>query len=124
MSMQNLPCFMVSGTQLLSLLVPLLVACLREDSVTGARQRKSLHEYSLAWLMRVAPQYPQEFKLLMRQWPELRTRVQNAVRGSASNSTQQSTQQQTNAQQQRNENRTHQAPTIQLKTDFSNFAAS
>ncbi|XP_059488458.1 HEAT repeat-containing protein 5B isoform X2 [Neocloeon triangulifer] len=108
--------------QLLSLLLPILVNCLKEEQPSRggvSKQSQVLHEQSLGWLMRIAPQYPQDFKLLMNQLPQFRTRIQNAIKSShtvSSNATSTANNKVLSQQHQ-------QQPSIKLKTDFSNFAS-
>lgn len=107
---------------MLSLLVPLLISYLIDSNSykTSNKQTVQLHEQSLQWLMKIGPKYPQEFKTLMSQTPELRAKLEVAVR---------SNQQSTSLQKNKNEmqqtsklNLLQQKPTITLKTDFSNFS--
>lgn len=86
----------------------------------STKYARQLHDHSLQWLMRIGPKYPQEFKALMGQTTELRVKLETAIRHS-----QQSTDEklksdvQLSAKQQSN----HQKPTIELKTNFSNFSS-
>lgn len=114
--------FILKGIQMLSLLVPLLISYLIDSNSykTSNKQTVQLHEQSLQWLMKIGPKYPQEFKTLMSQTPELRSKLEGAVR---------SNQQSTSLQKNKNEmqqtsklNLLQQKPTITLKTDFSNFS--
>ncbi|CAB3385925.1 Hypothetical predicted protein [Cloeon dipterum] len=109
--------------QLLSLLLPILVNCLKEEQPGSrggvSKQTQVLHEQSLGWLMRIAPQYPKDFKLLMNQLPQFRTRIQNAIKNSHSVAATTSA-----AAANKNATQQHQQqPTIKLKMDFSNFAS-
>ncbi|KAK9498320.1 hypothetical protein O3M35_002979 [Rhynocoris fuscipes] len=129
---------------MLRMLVPELVDCLLEGpSLKEANKYcKVLHEQSLNWLMKIGPQYPQEFKSIMSTSSDMRCRLETAIRqsqeqkqprshhqaGSSStgnpgahgggahisaNNTKPGTQIQVPRQQ----------PTIKLKTDFTNFTA-
>ncbi|XP_075146419.1 HEAT repeat-containing protein 5B isoform X2 [Haematobia irritans] len=106
--------------QMLTLLVPVLINYLADPSKLRnlPKYQRQLHEQSLQWLMKIGPKYPQEFKSLMGTSPELRQKLEAAVR----------CQQQTAAianRVQTAQTRTglekQQKPTIKLKTDFSNF---
>ncbi|KAH8390443.1 hypothetical protein KR200_004860, partial [Drosophila serrata] len=105
--------------QMLTLLVPVLIGFLAEPSKlrTLPKYQKQLHDQALQWLLKIGPKHPQEFKALMGQTPELRQKLEAAIR-----SQQQSiniAQKATEAQ--RNLLAKPQKPTIKLKTDFSNF---
>ncbi|CAH2095244.1 unnamed protein product [Euphydryas editha] len=101
---------------MLWILVPIVISYLREPADGRGPHARALHEFALNWLMRVGPKYPQEFKTMMQQSSELRTKLENAVKAN---------------QASRNNRRppptrpsfeTRPAkPTIQLKTDFSDF---
>ncbi|CAH0562547.1 unnamed protein product [Brassicogethes aeneus] len=104
--------------QMLSLLVPVLVSYLLVEQALRSANKYSLqlHEVSLQWLMKIGPKYPQEFKKLMGQSVDLRTKLENAIRSN----------QQTNVKVKNEANISqpvsNHAPTIKLKTDFSNFS--
>ncbi|XP_033164377.1 HEAT repeat-containing protein 5B isoform X2 [Drosophila mauritiana] len=105
--------------QMLTLLVPVLIGFLAEPSRlrTLPKYQRQLHDQALQWLLKIGPKYPQEFKTLMGQTPELRQKLEAAIR---------SQQQSINIAQkaseaQRNLLAKPQKPTIKLKTDFSNF---
>lgn len=124
---------------MLTLLVPILISFLLEENQqrTSSKFCMQLHEQSLQWLMKVGPKYPQvfsptsiiqfairinflfrqEFKTLMGQSPELRNKLESAVR----NQQQAATLQKTAMELAENENRTAnqmQQPSIKLKTKF------
>lgn len=108
---------------MLTLLVPILINYLLEAHLlkTSTKFRTQLHEHSLKWLMKIGPKYPQEFKSLMSQLPELRGTLENAIR----NNQLVSDQKQKNEYESSNSNKSNAnnlKPTIQLKTDFSNFS--
>ncbi|XP_073829130.1 HEAT repeat-containing protein 5B isoform X2 [Musca autumnalis] len=107
--------------QMLTLLVPVLINYLAEPSKLRnlPKYQRQLHEQSLQWLMKIGPKYPQEFKSLMSQSPELRQKLEAAVRcqqqtAAIANRVQQTAQARSGLEKQ-------QKPTIKLKTDFSNF---
>ncbi|XP_020817487.1 HEAT repeat-containing protein 5B isoform X5 [Drosophila serrata] len=110
---------LLQDIQMLTLLVPVLIGFLAEPSKlrTLPKYQKQLHDQALQWLLKIGPKHPQEFKALMGQTPELRQKLEAAIR-----SQQQSiniAQKATEAQ--RNLLAKPQKPTIKLKTDFSNF---
>ncbi|KAK0176436.1 hypothetical protein PV328_000569 [Microctonus aethiopoides] len=103
---------------MLTLLVPILINYLLEEDKLqrGTRWQINLHQQSFQWLNKIGPKYPQEFKTLMSQSTELKTKLENAVRLS-------------HQQAQRHSKQLDAvkpifktaAPSIKLKTDFSNF---
>ncbi|XP_041982599.1 HEAT repeat-containing protein 5B isoform X2 [Aricia agestis] len=95
--------------QLLWMLVPIVIGYLREGSAPP--HARTLHDFALAWLMRVGPRYPQEFKTMMQQSSELRTKLEGAVKASQS----------ARAPRPQRPAYTRPQPSIQLKTDFSDF---
>lgn len=130
---------------MLTLLVPILISFLLEGSQlrSATKFTLQLHEQSLQWLMKIGPKYPQvrvnlwvyefsiklkklqflqQFKTLMGQAPDLRSKLETAIRSSqqqAANlqkATAESTKESKTAVPQAPQ------PTIKLKTDFSNFS--
>lgn len=107
--------------QLLSLLIPVLVNYLIVgQSRTSANQYSlALHDVSLQWLMKIGPKYPQEFKKLMVEYTDLRTKLETAIKNNQQTKTKNIKNDPQNVSQ--SVSMTH-APTIKLKTDFSNFS--
>ncbi|XP_031336319.1 HEAT repeat-containing protein 5B-like [Photinus pyralis] len=109
----------MQGIQMLALLVPVLINYLLDATALRSADKYAitLHEVSLQWLMKIGPKYPLEFKKLMGQSSDLRTRLENAVR--VNQQMQQRTKTDCN-----NSSKpvTSQTPSIKLKTDFSNFS--
>ncbi|XP_069685594.1 HEAT repeat-containing protein 5B isoform X2 [Periplaneta americana] len=105
--------------QMLTLLVPILVNCLLEGPALKEANNftRALHDQCLQKLMKVGPQYPQEFKALMSQSTELRSKLEAAVRSS------QQAQQRAKLESTAAKPLSTQTPTIKLKTDFSNFTS-
>lgn len=98
--------------QLLALLVPTLISYLLDGTAfaeAGAASR-SLHEFALQNLMRIGPLYPRAFKTVMSAAPELKSRLETAVRASQASQAKAAARQPTPA--------VHAAPTIKLKTSF------
>ena len=107
---------------MLSLLVPILVSYLVDTprlSSCGVHTR-TLHEHALAQLMKVGPQYPAHFRGVMATAPDMRTRLEAAVKNhqSMSASAAQLAANAANAAL----NGQPAKPTIKLKTNFGNFA--
>ncbi|KAL6466465.1 hypothetical protein MHYP_G00242690 [Metynnis hypsauchen] len=99
--------------QLLALLVPTLISYLLDENAfsTAPPPSKGLHDFALQNLMRIGPLYPAAFKTVIGAAPELKTRLETAIRANqASNKAKAAARQ---AQP------TVQAtPTIKLKTSF------
>lgn len=106
---------------MLTLLVPILINYLLEPHLlkTSTKHRIQLHDQSLQWLMKIGPKYPQEFKSLMSQLPDLRVTLEAAIRNNQLASNQK---QKMDFQSSNKSNANQLKPTIQLKTDFSNFS--
>lgn len=115
--------FSPQGIQLLTLLVPILIGFLLDAHTlkTSSKYTCQLHEHALQWLMRIGPKYPVEFKALMGQSTELRTKLETAVRqNQQSTNDKLKSESNTAARNQLNQPK----PTIELKTNFSNFSSS
>lgn len=113
----------LTGIQLLTLLVPILIGYLLEPHVLkmSSKYESQLHEQSLQWLMRIGPKYPQEFKSLMTQSNDLRIKLEAAIRYNQQSTNQkQKPDSHTIAKSQLNQSK----PTIELKTNFSNFSSN
>lgn len=130
---------------MLALLVPALINYLMDSDFTKynaniSKSRVKLHEFSLQYLLKVGPVYPQvclilrfiiinqyqniiifnvifqEFKIIMSQNNKLRTKLEHTIK------TNKSSQQQFDAGCQVSQNVTKSTqPSIKLKTDFTNF---
>ncbi|XP_067876550.1 HEAT repeat-containing protein 5B [Heterodontus francisci] len=99
--------------QLLALLVPTLISYLLNEKTfsSASTASKGLHELALQDLMRIGPLYPIAFKVVMGAAPELKSKLEAAIRASqASFRAKAATQQAKPAVQA--------APTIKLKTSF------
>ncbi|XP_043664678.1 HEAT repeat-containing protein 5B isoform X1 [Vespula pensylvanica] len=109
---------LLQGIQMLTLLVPILINYLLEgDQLQNASKYQiTLHQQSFQWLNKIGPKYPQEFKTLMSQSTELKTKLENAVRSSH----QQALRHSRPAEPVKHQIKMS-TPSIKLKTDFSNF---
>ncbi|XP_052870184.1 HEAT repeat-containing protein 5B isoform X2 [Anopheles cruzii] len=117
--------------QMLTLLVPILINYLDDQdklqSVQQQQQRTkskyvaALNDHAIQWLMKIGPKYPQEFKTLMAQAPELRRKLEAAIKRNQLNASLQKSKSEAANAAARNSAAQQQKPTIQLKTDFSNF---
>lgn len=113
----------LAGIQLLTLLVPILINYLIESHALKASSKYSvqLHDYALQWLMKIGPKYPQEFKALIGQSAELGAKLKTAIQHSQqSNDSKLKADLQTATKAQMNPSK----PTIELKTNFSNFSSN
>ncbi|XP_063929374.1 HEAT repeat-containing protein 5B isoform X4 [Zophobas morio] len=108
----------MQGIQMLTLLVPILISYLLEGQALRSANKYSLnlHEISLQRLMKIGPKYPQEFKKLMSQTSDLRTKLESAIRSKQQNHIK--------IKNGVNVNKpiANHHPSIKLKTDFSNFS--
>ncbi|XP_011297784.1 HEAT repeat-containing protein 5B isoform X2 [Fopius arisanus] len=104
--------------QMLTLLVPILINYLLDENKLqrGSKYQVTLHQQSFQWLSKIGPKYPQEFKTLMSQSTDLKTKLENAVRLSH----QQAQRHNKHPDTLKPINKTA-TPSIKLKTDFSNF---
>ncbi len=107
----------------MSVLVPMLVSFLIESptnsTTTGSR---SLHEQALQKLIKLGPQYPSHFRTVMHNMPQIKSRLEAAVKhqqeaSKAASSKAAAQSKVANAQAQPSQ------PSIKLKMDFSNFGS-
>uniref|UniRef100_A0A8D2PT30 HEAT repeat-containing protein 5B n=1 Tax=Zosterops lateralis melanops TaxID=1220523 RepID=A0A8D2PT30_ZOSLA len=98
--------------QLLALLVPTLISYLLNENAfaSASTASKDLHEFALQNLMHIGPLYPHAFKTVMGAAPELKTRLETAVRASQAS--------QAKAAARQPPPTVHSTPTIKLKTSF------
>ncbi|XP_059215200.1 HEAT repeat-containing protein 5B isoform X1 [Centropristis striata] len=99
--------------QLLALLVPTLISyLLDENAISSAPQvSKGLHDFALQNLMRIGPLYPAAFKIVIGAAPELKIRLESAIRANQASSRAKAAARQAQPTVQA-------APTIKLKTSF------
>ncbi|KAK9541771.1 hypothetical protein VZT92_001791 [Zoarces viviparus] len=99
--------------QLLALLVPTLVSyLLDENAISSAPQvSRALHEFALQNLMRIGPLYPAAFKIVIGAAPELKIRLESAIRANQASS-------RAKAAARLAQPTVQAAPTIKLKTSF------
>ncbi|XP_019356147.1 HEAT repeat-containing protein 5B isoform X3 [Alligator mississippiensis] len=98
--------------QLLALLVPTLISYLLNENAfaSASAASKDLHEFALQNLMHIGPLYPHAFKTVMGAAPELKIRLETAVRASQASKAKAAARQPPPT--------VHSAPTIKLKTSF------
>ncbi|XP_053690583.1 HEAT repeat-containing protein 5B isoform X2 [Sabethes cyaneus] len=111
-------------TQMLTILLPILINYLLEpDQLRNkAKQCVQLHEQAIQWLMKIGPKYPAEFKTFMAQNAELRIKLEAAIKRNQMNAIQAKNKTEAANAVARASATQQQKPTIQLKTDFSNFS--
>ncbi|XP_061645780.1 HEAT repeat-containing protein 5B [Phyllopteryx taeniolatus] len=99
--------------QLVALLVPTLISyLLDENAIPSASQvSKGLHDFALQNLMRIGPLYPAAFKKVIGASPELKTRLESAVRANQASS-------KAKDAARKAQPTVQVAPTIKLKTSF------
>ena len=128
------------GLLVLQLLVPILITCLLDPSQMKLANplTRTLHTHALHTLTRIGTQYPQvmeiecfglfhesqywcaqEFKTLLSCLPDLRSKLESAARANQSAVGSKMGSNAANAAEQA----AKLAPTIKLKTDFSNFSS-
>lgn len=100
------------GVQLLALLVPTLISYLLNENAfaSASAASKDLHEFALQNLMHIGPLYPHAFKTVIGAAPELKTRLETAVRASQASKAKAAARQPPPT--------VHSTPTIKLKTSF------
>ncbi|KAM4607496.1 HEAT repeat-containing protein 5B isoform 2-T2 [Polymixia lowei] len=99
--------------QLLALLVPTLISYLLDENAISSAPHvsKGLHDFALQNLMRIGPLYPAAFKTVIGAAPELKTRLESAIRANQASSKAKAAARQAQPTVQA-------APTIKLKTSF------
>ena len=106
----------------MSVLVPILVSLLVDPEFLGSTGKisRTLHEQVLVKLMKIGPAYPAHFRSVMQASPDLRLRLEAAVK--AQQQLAQDTKASALAQSQKANASQPAKPSIKLKTDFSNFS--
>uniref|UniRef100_A0A3Q3FDQ2 HEAT repeat-containing protein 5B n=1 Tax=Labrus bergylta TaxID=56723 RepID=A0A3Q3FDQ2_9LABR len=99
--------------QLLALLVPTLISYLLDENAISSAPHvsKGLHDFALQNLMRIGPLYPAAFKTVIGAAPELKIRLESAIRANQASSKAKAAARQAQPAAQA-------APTIKLKTSF------
>ena len=113
---------LLSESDMLSLLLPLFVSCLRPSTVPAASRykRQPLHNHALQRLVAIGPTYPAPFKSIMQASPSLRQQLENAIRASQGGSSAAGIAGGHGGHRETSRVST-QPPSIKLKMDFSNF---
>ncbi|XP_034040274.1 HEAT repeat-containing protein 5B [Thalassophryne amazonica] len=99
--------------QLLALLVPTLISYLLDENTLSSVPHisKCLHDFALQNLMRIGPLYPAAFKIVISAAPELKTRLESAIRANQASS-------KAKAAARKAQPTVQAAPTIKLKKSF------
>lgn len=116
--------FSSSGLQLLSLFLPVLVSFLVDEKnyTTVSKPTQAIHDDCLQRLVKIGPMYPEQFKNIMTSHTDLKLRLGLAIKHSQTQSSSQRKMEAAALQQKLNQKPAK--PTIALKTNFGNFAAS
>ena len=69
-----------SGLTILEIFIPILVSFLLDDIKTTSTAERSLHDDSLQRLMKIGPQYPEEFRSIMAGQSILKTKLESAIK--------------------------------------------
>lgn len=103
---------------MMKLLLPLYVSVLVEPSTlyTVTKQRRQIHDHILKHVTRIGPKYPEAFRSVMQDSPDLNQRLKMAIQANQSIS-----QRSVAGVGERKGGQLQQAPSIKLKMDFSNF---
>jgi len=121
---------------LLALLVHILMSFIRDPQSGGAESQRSslsssspivvrqLHEYALQRLNVLGPNYVNDFKIILSQFPDLKSRLERAVRSQHHQSANALSAASMGAGRGGKQGQASQQPTIKLTTDFSNFVRS
>ena len=97
---------------MMSMLIPLFVSLFHESPQNASKSRQLIHDTALQRLIAIGPKYPQPFRSVMTSSPELKARLEAAIKSS-----------QSAIKPDKQVTRTGPStkPTITLKMDFSNF---
>lgn len=90
-----------------------------ESSQKASQERLAIHACALQQLMKIGPQYPQEFRTVVARNLRLKSRLETCIR--AANMGSDMHRDQSPDITSHSTIRTVSSPTIKLKTDFSNF---
>ena len=107
---------------MMTVLVPMLVSYLLDPSEYRGSPPpwKVLHDHALQRLMHIGPLYPAQFRGVMQSSQDMRGRLESAVKAQQATSSLASSKKSAAAAAAM-AMQNSQKPTIQLKTDFSNF---
>ena len=64
----------------MEIFIPILVSFLLDDIKTTSTAERSLHDDSLQRLMKIGPQYPEEFRSIMAGQSILKTKLESAIK--------------------------------------------
>lgn len=111
--------FSVAGITLLTVLLPILISYLLDEKSLPSADRisRKIHEETLSHLMKVGPQYPAHFRVIMTSQVELKMRLEAAIKYN-----QETKNAMLKAQEKAKIAAQPAKPTITLKTNFGSFA--
>ena len=116
-------CICFSGLTLLSLLIPVLVSFLVDEKkyASVSKTTQAIHDDCLKRLVKIGPTYPEQFKNIMTTHVDLKLKLGLAIKHSQTLASSQKMEMAANRQK---ASQQPAKPTIALKTNFGNFAAS
>jgi len=109
------------GICLVSFFIPLLVAFLCESDSDASPLDRRLHKVALKKLTDFGPQYPADFRSVMQNRPDLRSRLERAIQSEQAAAMAASAAKSAASAEPRPAPST--TASIKLKMDFSNFAS-
>jgi len=120
--MYNIHTLINTGINLLNILVPVLVTYLVEPDRLSASPAvvRALHDLALQKLVDIGPLYPAQFRAVLQGAPDLRMRLEVAVKGQHLRASQLAAGG-GKASSDGGQSALHAQSKIKLKTDFSNF---
>jgi hypothetical protein len=118
------------GIRLASLIIPLFINFLPDSNTTPLKANNPnarLISYIIERIQYLITIYSNEFRLILQTLPDLRTKLENAIRRQQQLKQQQKDEKESNYLSKNypsSVNSTSQAPTLPLRIDFSNFKSS
>lgn len=111
--------FFFAGMTLLTVLLPILISYLLDEKMLQSADKISrrIHDDTLTHLMKVGPQYPAQFRVIMTSQGELKSRLESAIKLN-----QETKSAMLKAQEKAKVAAQPSKPSITLKTNFGSFA--
>ncbi|CAF4980970.1 unnamed protein product, partial [Rotaria socialis] len=116
--------------RLASLIIPLFINFLPDSTLSSVRinyPNARLISYIIERIQYLIPLYSNEFRLILQTSPDLRTKLENAIRRQQQLKQQQKDERESNYSSKHYHttlNSSSQAPSLPLRIDFSNFKSS
>lgn len=119
MRVYSCTCLYITGITLLTVFLPILVSYLLDEKSlpTASKISRRIHDESLSHLMKIGPQYPAQFRVIMTNQADLKTRLETAIKVN-----QEAKSALIKAQEKAKIASQPAKPTITLKTNFGSFA--